>query len=112
LLWPGRGYDLRSGSFQEGWEKFLFGITQQKITHKTKCVTCELRTMCDTCPATAELESGHAETPVDFLCEVAHLRAYVLGLDVAPHGDCEYCKGGEKYEEIMQKVGDLLNKRE
>ena len=112
LLWPGESYDLRSGSFQEGWEKFLFDMSQQKITQKTKCVTCELRNMCDTCPATAELESGHAEAPVDFLCEVAHLRAYALGLDVAPHGDCEYCKGGEKYEEIMQKVATLLNKRE
>ena len=112
LLWPGKGYDLKSGSFHEGWEKFLFDMSEQKITHKTKCLTCEIKAMCDTCPATAELESGHAEIPVDFLCEVAHLRAYVLGVDVAPHGDCEYCKGGEKYEEIMEKVAALLKRRD
>jgi radical SAM protein with 4Fe4S-binding SPASM domain len=108
LLWPGEGYDLRTGSFEQGWGNFLFDMSRQKITHKTKCMTCELRSMCDTCPATAELESGHAETPVDFLCELAHLRAYVLGLDVAPHGHCEYCKGGERYEEIMEKAKALL----
>jgi radical SAM protein with 4Fe4S-binding SPASM domain len=108
LLWPGKGYELRSGSFHEGWETFLFDMSRQKMTHKTKCVTCALKSMCDTCPATSELESGHAENPVDFLCEVAHLRAYVLGLDVAPHGACEYCKGGEKYEEMMEKVKALL----
>jgi hypothetical protein len=108
VLWPGTAYDLREGSFQKGWEEFLFHVTQDKITRKTKCVACEIKAMCESCPATAELESGDAETPVDFLCELAHLRAYALGLEVAPHGECAYCKGGEKYEEIMQKVASLF----
>jgi len=34
------------------------------------------------CPANGELESGDAEAPVDFLCQVAHLRAYTLGVSV------------------------------
>ena len=32
------------------------------------------------CPANGELESGDAETPVDYLCHVAHLRAHALDL--------------------------------
>jgi hypothetical protein len=63
--------------------------------------------MCGMCPANSELECRDAETPVDFLCQVAHLRAYVLSLNIAPHGDCEYCPGGSHYEEIMQIVEGL-----
>jgi hypothetical protein len=29
---------------------------------------------------------------VDFLCQVAHLRAKALGLSIKPHGACEYCE--------------------
>jgi radical SAM protein with 4Fe4S-binding SPASM domain len=100
-------YDLRQGSFKEGWEKHLFSLGQKKTSHRTKCSHCRIRTMCGMCPANSELECRDAETPVDFLCEVAHLRAYVLGLDVAPHGNCEYCPGGEKHKEIMEIVAGL-----
>jgi hypothetical protein len=48
--------------------------------------------MCGICPANAELENHDAEEPVDFLCQVAHLRAKALGINVKPHGECEYCK--------------------
>jgi len=59
------------------------------------------------CPANGELENGDPEAPVDFLCRVAHLRAYAFDLPVAPHGRCEYCEGGEGYEEMMRSVAKL-----
>jgi len=85
-------YDLRQGSFRDGWEDFLSRVRQKKITRQTKCFSCEIKAMCGMCPANGELEKGHPEEPVDFLCRVAHLRAHALGLTVPPHGDCEYCK--------------------
>ena len=106
----GDTYDLRQGSFKEGWEKHLFSLGQKKITHRTKCSDCQIRSMCGVCPANSELECRDAEAPVDFLCEVAHLRAYALGLDIAPHGDCEYCPGGSKYKDLI-KTADELTKR-
>jgi hypothetical protein len=36
--------------------------------------------------------TGNAEEPVDFLCQLAHLRAHALQLPVPQHGDCEYCQ--------------------
>jgi hypothetical protein len=45
------------------------------------------------CPTNAELENRDPEEPVDFLCQVAHLRAKALGFTVKPHGECEYCEG-------------------
>jgi radical SAM protein with 4Fe4S-binding SPASM domain len=107
VLSPGQSYDIREGSFREGWEHFLMGVRHQKITRPTKCVTCEIKAMCGMCPANGELENGDPEEPVDFLCRVAHLRASSLGLPLPPHGDCEYCQGGSKYEELMQSVAAL-----
>ena len=52
-------------------------------------------------------ENEDAEKPVDFLCQVAHLRAYALGISVGAHGECEYCQGGSKYQDMMQTVEAL-----
>ena len=83
-------WDLRTGSFAEGWESFLLAIRKRKIKKPNKCTFCEIRAMCGMCPANAELENKDAEEPVDFLCQVAHLRAKALGFSLRPHGDCEY----------------------
>jgi radical SAM protein with 4Fe4S-binding SPASM domain len=97
-------YDLRNGSFQEGWQHFLLNLRQQKMTKQTKCVTCDIKVLCNMCPANAQLECMDAESPVDYLCQVAHLRAYCFGIPIPPHEDCEYCEGGRRHAEIMQEV--------
>ena len=107
VLSPNDGYDLRNGNFQEGWEQFLYSLRQKEISKQTKCLTCTIRDMCGMCPANAGLESLDEEEPVDFLCQVAHLRAYAFDISIPPHGDCEYCEGGTKYVELMGKLGDL-----
>ena len=61
------------------------------------------------CPANGVLEGGGPETPVDFLCEVAHLRAHVLSLSIAPHGDCEYCEGGSKAQDLLQSLAGMIS---
>lgn len=103
-------YDLRQGSFQEGWSHFLRGVRQKTTTRLTKCTACRIKAMCGMCPANGELENGDPESPVEFLCQVAHLRAYVLGLDIPPHGPCTYCPGGEQYESLQQIATDLLER--
>jgi len=84
-------YDIRKGSVKEGWEKFLLEVRTRKRTRLTKCAECRIQSLCGMCPANGELENGDKETPVSFLCEVAHLRAMALGLEVPAHGDCEFC---------------------
>ena len=100
-------YDLRRGSFRDGWERFLDQVRGRKITRLTKCVSCELKAMCGMCPANGELENGDAEAPVEFLCEVAHLRAHTFGFGVKPHGDCEYCPGGHRHDALTRTVARL-----
>lgn len=107
VLSKNESYDLRNGSFEEGWQHFLHQLKQKKITRRTKCTACSLKTLCNMCPANAELECMDAESPVDFLCEVAHLRAQAFGIPIAPHGNCEYCVGGSRYQEMMRMAKSL-----
>ncbi len=100
-------YDLRKGSFRDGWEGFLLSVRRKKITMLTKCSACQIKAVCGMCPANGELENGQPEKPVDFLCQVAHLRAHVIGFPVPPHGNCEYCEGGRGYASLMRSAESL-----
>ena len=100
-------YDLRNGSFEEGWQHFLYNLKQKKSAVQNKCTACGLKVMCNICPANAQLECMDAESPVDFLCQVTHLRAHAFGIEIPDHGDCEYCEGGSRYQEIVQTVNRL-----
>jgi radical SAM protein with 4Fe4S-binding SPASM domain len=89
-------FDLRRGSLREGWDHFLAQVRRKKITRVTKCTACQIKPLCGMCPANGELENGDPESPVEFLCQVAHLRAKAMEIPVPPHGECEYCEGGSR----------------
>ena len=101
------GYDLRSGSFQLGWNGRLGEIRKSERTSKTICTDCRLQSLCSMCPAMGELENGNAESPVEFICQVAHLRAYTLGLEVRAHGDCPCCSGGVHHAHLKDSAERL-----
>jgi radical SAM protein with 4Fe4S-binding SPASM domain len=102
-------YDIRSGSVREGWDHFLLEVRKRPRTRPTKCSTCRIRSVCSTCPAVGELETGDAETPVDFMCEVAHLRAVALGCEVPEHGDCEFCREGERRQAMLEAAARIAS---
>ncbi|MCD4750156.1 MAG: radical SAM protein [Thermoanaerobaculales bacterium] len=97
-------FDLRGGSFKEGWDSFLGKVVERRVRTVTKCTTCHLKALCGMCPAYGELENGNPENPVDHLCHVAHLRAHMLELEISPHGECEYCPGGREYELLLSEL--------
>jgi len=103
------GYDLRSGSFREGWESSIREIRASENKQETICTNCRITSLCGMCAANGELEGGDAETPVDFLCQVAHLRAFALGVEVPSHGDCSCCAGGSHYTQL-RKSAEQVNK--
>lgn len=98
------GYDVRTGSIREGWEKFLLAVRTRERSRPSKCTECRIRSACSMCPATAELENGDPESPVEFLCEVAHLRAMALGFDIPDHGECDFCTTGEVKGALIEKA--------
>jgi radical SAM protein with 4Fe4S-binding SPASM domain len=97
-------YDIRKGSVREGWEHFLLNVRRREHSGPTKCTNCKIRSVCSMCPANGELENGDPESPVDFLCEVAHLRAMALGFEIPEHGECEFCKSEERRRALLDSA--------
>ncbi len=72
-------YDLRRGSFREGWSKFLPTVLEQEPGEGYECGGCPLRPLCPQCPGWAQLEHGNPNKRVEYLCRLAHLRAEAFG---------------------------------
>jgi radical SAM protein with 4Fe4S-binding SPASM domain len=104
-----QGYSLRSGGFLEGWNGRMLEIRNQERQRPTICDRCRIRSLCSMCAANGELENGDAESPVDFLCQVAHLRAYALEIDPPEHGDCSCCEGGTHHAKLKQAAERVRN---
>jgi radical SAM protein with 4Fe4S-binding SPASM domain len=105
-------WDLRRGDFKIGWNEFLFHLRQKKIKRPSKCINCGIKDTCTMCPVNAELENDDPETPVDYFCRIAHLRAYALKIPISTHGRCEYCKNGNEYQQLMDEAAALRNRAE
>jgi len=97
-------YSIRGGSVREGWDKFLGKVREKKRLRPTKCMSCKIVSLCSMCPAQGELENGDPESPVEFQCEVAHLRAMSLGFEVPAHGDCDCCNGSAHHQALKESA--------
>lgn len=67
-------YDLRHGSFKEGWERFMTSMLALEYSRSFSCTGCNLRPVCAQCPAMGLTEFGDPEGVVPFICQLAHLR--------------------------------------
>ena len=103
-------FSVRGAGVKAVWEQSLLQLRMRKRTQVTKCMQCRIQSLCGMCPANGELENGDRESPVAFLCHVAHLRAAVIGSKVHAHGDCEFCEGGTEYEGLMESARRIQNK--
>jgi radical SAM protein with 4Fe4S-binding SPASM domain len=72
-------YDLRRGSFREGWDTRFPAMRRQARSKSMACDVCDVRSACDQCVGWALLETGDAERHVPFLCELTRLRARAFG---------------------------------
>jgi radical SAM protein with 4Fe4S-binding SPASM domain len=72
-------YDLRSGSFREGWEGNIPLLLNTKRETDSPCHTCPWTDQCDNCPGWSWMENGNLEEPVDYFCTITRLRAKAFG---------------------------------
>ena len=105
-------WNLRGGAFKTGWNEFLSHLREKKLERPSKCISCGIRDTCTMCPVNGELENDDPETPVDYFCRIAHLRAYALNIPISPHGRCEYCKNGNDYQRLMDEATALRSRAE
>jgi len=92
------------------WEKSLLELRTRKRTRVTKCAQCRIQSLCGMCPANGEMENGDRESPVEFLCHVAHLRAAAVGVVVPAHGECEFCVGGAEHDTLLESARRIIRK--
>ena len=103
-------FDIRESGLKYAWEHSLRQVRELKRTRVTKCANCRIQSICGMCPANGEMENGSKESPVEFLCHVAHLRAAVLGGEAPAHGECEFCVGGSEHQALLESAGRIRSK--
>lgn len=69
-----RQFDLRKGSFDEGWEYLQKEFIEKKSTSSYKCNNCKNIRFCEHCVANFMLAYGDEEHVDPFFCKVASLR--------------------------------------
>lgn len=83
LRHPETVYDLGKGSLREAFTDFFPRLRERKATNPeylARCARCFLKGLCEQCPAKSWMEHGTLDTPVEYLCQVAQVRARDLGL--------------------------------
>jgi len=75
LRHPGFVYDLKIGTLKDAVENF-FSIHRERLVTNSdyleKCGNCSLFGFCEQCPAHSYMENGTLDTPVEYLCCLAH----------------------------------------
>jgi radical SAM protein with 4Fe4S-binding SPASM domain len=103
-------FDVRRSGLTPAWNDSLRELRTRRRTRATKCVECRIQSLCGMCPANGEMENGDRESPVEFLCHVAHLRATAVGMEVPSHGKCEFCEGGSQHAEMIESARRIASK--
>ena len=87
-------YDLRQGSFADGWTRVFPALRSRKWQSNSVCRSCSLLPLCGNCPGAAELEHGNVEAVVERFCEITHLQAFTARGAVDGHRrDASCCLG-------------------
>lgn len=83
LCHPDTVYDLKSGSLEHALREFFPALRKRRVTNAKyleRCARCFLLGLCEQCPARSWIEHGTLDTPVEYLCAIAHTQARRLGL--------------------------------
>ena len=83
LRHPDMVYDLNQGSLLTGLTEVFPYFRELRATNEAylkRCARCFLKGLCEQCPGKSWEENGTLDTPVEYLCQVAHAQARYLGL--------------------------------
>jgi radical SAM protein with 4Fe4S-binding SPASM domain len=83
LRHPDMVCDLSTNSLRDALTGFFPRLRETRATNPdylARCARCFLKGLCEQCPAKSWAEHGTLDTPVQYLCEVAHAQARYLDL--------------------------------
>ena len=91
----------------EYFPKFL-ELRATNPEYQSRCGRCFLKGLCEQCPAKSWMENGTLDTPVEYLCSVAHAQARYLGL-VRDNENAWEVVEGDWRARVAQFSGDNAN---
>ncbi|MEW6111775.1 MAG: radical SAM protein [Thermodesulfobacteriota bacterium] len=80
---PQLSYDLLQGSLEDALRNFFPRVRELRATNPEylmRCARCFLKSMCEQCPARSWTENSTLDTPVEYLCSLAHAQARWVGI--------------------------------
>jgi radical SAM protein with 4Fe4S-binding SPASM domain len=83
LRHPDMVYDLHRGTLRQALTEVFPRLRELRVTnlaYLNRCARCFLKGLCEQCPGKSWAEHGTLDTPVEYLCQVAHAQARFLGL--------------------------------
>lgn len=83
LRHPETTYNLKKGSLKDALTNVFPKTRKIKASNSSylaRCAKCFLKGLCEQCPAKSWMEHGTLDTPVEYLCKIAHAQARYLGL--------------------------------
>jgi len=83
LRHPDTVYNLKQGTLREALTEVFPRYRELRATNPdylNRCARCFLKGLCEQCPGKSWEEHGTLDTPVEYLCQVAHAQARYLGL--------------------------------
>ena len=113
LRHPDTVYDLKSGSLKDALASFFPKMREMKAgspDYLTRCARCFLKGLCEQCPAKSWMEHGTLDTPVEYLCEVAHAQARCIGLLEEGEVSWKIRDWRERIRNLSQKAPARLEK--
>jgi radical SAM protein with 4Fe4S-binding SPASM domain len=80
---PERVVDLHKVTVKSALKESFPRLREARTTNPeylARCAQCFLKGLCEQCPAKSWMEHGTLDTPIEYLCGVAHAQALYLGL--------------------------------
>jgi len=102
--------DLKTRSLQEVLTECFPSIKEmaaENPDYLNRCARCFIKGLCEQCPAKSWSEHGTLDTPVEYLCKIAHAQARYLGL--IESGECawEVRNGDERVRKLTEADASL-----
>jgi radical SAM protein with 4Fe4S-binding SPASM domain len=111
LRHPDTIYNLKQGSLKDALTNFFPKIREIKAVNPdylSRCAKCFLKGLCEQCPAKSWMEHGTLDTPVEYLCGIAHAHARYLGLIKDNEKAWEVDNWKERIRSFCGKGGNIL----
>ena len=107
LRHPDMVYDLKQGTLRGALTDVFPRFRELRATNPAylnRCARCFLRGLCEQCPGKSWAEHGTLDTPVEYLCQVAHAQARFLGLLAEGERAWDTADWRQRIETVRQKT--------